>query len=88
MLTLKKVEQSFRRSLQTYDQHAFVQLEIAQALAKILTDTKLTGRNLESVFEFGCGTGFLTKALLKQFNDKQYDLNDCLLYTSPSPRDS
>jgi len=76
MLTLKKVEQSFRRSLRTYDQHAFVQLEIAETLAKILIDITLEEQKFESVFEFGCGTGFLTKALLKQFKVKYYELND------------
>ena len=76
---LEKVHQSFSRSLKTYDDNAFVQLEIAQTLVKILLDELAKGdqvRQFESVFEIGCGTGFLTKALLDNCDVKQLLLND------------
>lgn len=83
MSTLQKVQHSFRRSLKTYNEHAFVQLEIAQTLAKMLSEhclidgkTQSTQKDFERAFEIGCGTGFLTKALLNELSVKHFCLND------------
>ena len=75
MPELQKVQQSFRRSLRTYNEHAFVQLEIAQTLAKLLFEN-LSKQQLQRVFEIGCGTGFFTKALLDKFAVQELHLND------------
>lgn len=75
MLELQKVQQSFRRSLRTYNEHAFVQLEIAQTLAKLLFDFSAK-QQFDRVFEIGCGTGFFTKALLNKFKVQELHLND------------
>ncbi|MGH1426759.1 MAG: malonyl-ACP O-methyltransferase BioC [Arenicella sp.] len=77
--SLEKVHQSFSRSLKTYDDNAFVQLEIAQTLVKILLDEFASNEQaavFESAFEIGCGTGFLTKALLENCEVKKLLLND------------
>jgi len=75
MPELQKVQQSFRRSLNTYNEHAFVQLEIAQTLAKLLFENS-SKQALKRVFEIGCGTGFFTKALLDKFAVQELHLND------------
>ena len=72
---MQKVQQSFRRSLKTYNEHAFVQLEIAQTLAKLLFENSSKQR-FERIFEIGCGTGFFTKALLDRFAVQELCLND------------
>jgi len=72
----RKVEQSFRRSLDTYDENAFVQLEIAQTLVKLLSEQCAEINQFNRVFEIGCGTGFLTKALCQNFQVNQFELND------------
>ncbi len=75
MPELHKVQQSFRRSLKTYNEHAFVQLEIAQTLAKLLFENS-SKQQLKRVFEIGCGTGFFTKDLLDKFVVQELYLND------------
>lgn len=78
-LQLAKVQRSFRRSLNTYDENAYVQLEIAQTLIKILHTQRTKHEQLthfDRVFEIGCGTGFLTNALLGNFDVSHLILND------------
>lgn len=83
---LEKVQQSFRRALKTYDDNAFVQLEIAQTLMKILAekrDENAQKTHFNSVFEIGCGTGFLTKALLDDFTVDHLVANDLVAECKP-----
>ncbi len=85
-LKLAKVQRSFRRSLKTYDENAFVQLEIAQTLIKMLCESFLQHKQVmhfERVFEVGCGTGFLTKALLENFDINHIVLNDLVAECEP-----
>lgn len=70
-----RVRSSFRRGLNRYHATAVAQAQIADHLAELLA--RQTGQTLwESVFEFGCGTGHLTEALLRRFEVRQLVLND------------
>lgn len=78
MPCLQKIQQSFRRSLKTYNDNAFVQLEIAQTLATMLSE-QCAKQQFHQVLEIGCGTGFLSKALIDKFSIKDFYLNDLVL---------
>lgn len=69
-----RIERSFRRGLQSYHQSATVQAQIAKVLAGELA--KHAPKELNTAFEFGCGTGHLTRALRAQFDIGTLDLND------------
>lgn len=61
MNRITKVSQAFSRSVETYDQHAFIQRFTAQRLAsKIVNDE---APSLGMVLEVGCGTGILSEHL-------------------------
>ena len=66
------IKQRFSRSLQTYEQTAIVQRE----MAKILTEFLPQNKNFDSILEIGCGTGFLTRELVKKINYTTYTAND------------
>lgn len=76
MPALKKIQQSFRRSLKTYDENAFVQLEVAETLSKMLSEYCAQSTHFSQVLELGCGTGFLTKAILSRFTIQQLHSTD------------
>lgn len=79
MQTINKnrVSQRFGKKCLSYHQHAGIQKEIAQILAsKIISNPDI---NMHKVLEVGCGTGFLTKEILRQFNPSKYFLNDLSL---------
>jgi malonyl-ACP O-methyltransferase BioC len=64
----------FKKSLKTYNQEASVQRAMALALIKAVKNhTKL---ELKSVFEIGCGTGFLTEQILSSLNPEELFIND------------
>ena len=83
MPALNKIQQSFRRSLKTYDENAFVQLEIAETLIKVFSDHCVQARHFPQVLELGCGTGFLTKALLNACSVQELYLNDLVEECEP-----
>ncbi len=68
------IKQRFSRSLYTYSEHAVVQKNVAYRLAYLVE--KYVGNNFDSVMEIGCGSGFLTRRILQQFNVEKYYLND------------
>jgi malonyl-CoA O-methyltransferase len=68
------IRKRFAKSWQTYNQHASVQLEICQKLTGSLQDKRLS--NFESILEVGCGSGLLTRELLKQTKIRHYYAND------------
>ena len=69
----KRIADRFARAMQTYENQAFVQREIAETLA-----LKLKGRVAYGcrIAEFGCGTGFYSRLLLEQFRPMSLWLND------------
>lgn len=70
-----RLRQSFRRSLDHYHDQAGAQARIADDLAAMLLENRPAPR-IGRVFEFGCGTGHLTRALLQRFEITELVLND------------
>jgi biotin biosynthesis protein BioC len=68
------VKSRFTKSLKTYEQQADVQKYIAEQLAKKAGEYLPASCN--SLLEIGCGTGFLTRELLKRVSVKKLYLND------------
>ena len=67
------VKYRFSKSLNSYDNAAVVQKEMATLLIeKILTNC---GKNFNKVFEFGVGTGFLSKNILDKITFEEYYAN-------------
>ena len=57
------VRQSFDRAATTYDDHAFLQREIADRLMERLQYIKLAPKR---TLDFGCGTGYVTAKLAER----------------------
>lgn len=66
------VQNRFGRSAITYHQEAHIQRELAARLAVATQSFK----PLKNILEVGCGTGFLTKAMLTIHSPATYHLND------------
>lgn len=76
MINKDLVKFRFRKSVETYDSSAVVQKEMAQRLIdKILANC---GKEFDKVFEFGVGTGFLSKNILNEIGFKEYYANDII----------
>ena len=65
------IKQRFTKSLNTYEEYAVVQKDMARKLADIIKNKTYT-----NVLELGCGTGFLTKELKKSIKFQTYDAVD------------
>lgn len=59
-----QVQKSFGQNAVTYDQYAVVQKEMA---GKLLAEIQGTGRRFQRILEIGCGTGFLTELLAREY---------------------
>ncbi len=70
-----RVQQSFRRGLASYHDHARVQAGIAANLTNALR-TAGAPVHFAHALEFGCGTGHLTDELLRHFHLADLTLND------------
>ena len=88
----KQIHIRFTRALSSYDNHADAQHRISRKLASLLPHQ--ANVRYKRMLEIGCGTGGFTGVLKQQchidewiLNDLCEDCQDCLLYTSPSPRD-
>lgn len=66
------VQNRFGRSATTYHQAAHIQRELAARLAVATQSFK----PLKNILEVGCGTGFLTRAMLAIHRPNIYHLND------------
>ncbi len=71
----ERVRRSFSRSFHSYHDTAGQQADIAIQLAKRLAEVGAPSR-YSKLFEFGCGTGHLTKALHQSFVIDDAVLND------------
>lgn len=70
------VKDRFKKSIDTYDNSAMVQKDMAFSLIdKVL---KYCGNDFDKIFEFGVGTGFLSKNILNQISFKEYYANDII----------
>ncbi|OLN34047.1 malonyl-ACP O-methyltransferase BioC [Desulfosporosinus metallidurans] len=74
-MTINKaqVQKNFGRNAVTYDQYAVVQKEMAREL---LLKIKRNGRCFRNILEIGCGTGFLTELLAKEYPLAQITATD------------
>ncbi|MFH0953513.1 MAG: methyltransferase [Verrucomicrobiota bacterium] len=68
----ESVRARFSAAAKSYDAHAEVQKAVAERLAGLLPKDLLPGR----ILEVGCGTGLLTKHLLKRFPNTSLDALD------------
>ena len=76
MINKDLVKFRFKKSIATYDSSAVIQKEMAYRLVgKIL---EYCGKNFDKVFEFGVGTGFLSKNILNEISFKEYYANDII----------
>ena len=60
----KQVQRNFGRSAATYDRFTVIQKAMA---AELLAKTKGSGRRYLRILEIGCGTGFLTELLAREY---------------------
>ena len=76
MINKDLVKFRFKKSIATYDNSAVIQKEMAHRLVgKVL---EYCGNNFDKVFEFGVGTGFLSKSILNEINFEEYYANDII----------
>jgi len=74
-MTINKtqMQKNFSQNALTYDQYAVVQKEMArELLLKIIS----TGKYFRNILEIGCGTGFLTELLAKEYPLAQITATD------------
>ena len=77
MLTTKQlIVNRFSKAQTTYDANALAQREIASRLSDLISGAISSDCSWKSVFEIGCGTGFLTHILLSRFAFETVHLND------------
>ena len=62
----RDVQRAFDRAAASYDEHAYLQREIADRLFERLDYIKLTPQR---ILELGCGTGYATNKLLAHFSE-------------------
>ncbi len=80
----KNIKKQFEKSMDKYDENAFVQRIMAEKLVEVLREYKKTCQddNTESINEFqtilelGAGTGILTRELVQKLRFKNYYAND------------
>lgn len=75
MHSLGKIQQSFHRALQSYNDNASIQQKIAQRLVELAIDAGLPS-NINRSLEIGCGTGFLTQQLAQHLSSEKLFIND------------
>ena len=68
-----QVQRSFSQNAITYDQYAVVQKEMAREL---LLKIRSTGKYFRNILEIGCGTGFLTELLAREYPLAQITATD------------
>ena len=76
MIDKSLVKFRFKKSIDTYDNSAVIQKEMAiNLIDKILSNC---GKEFHKIFEFGVGTGFLSKNILSEIKFDEYFANDII----------
>ena len=70
----KLLKTRFKKSLLTYSDNAIIQNQMAKELLIKLNELK--GNKFNKILEIGCGTGVLTKKIVKYFDFEKLLLND------------
>lgn len=76
-----RIGHHFRRGLASYGTDASVQADVARDLAAQITAIA-PPQGFATAFEFGCGTGFLTKELLARLTVGHWLINDLVAETA------
>ena len=71
MIDKELVKKRFSKSLDTYEDNAFVQKEMGAKLLSLLER-----KDFNSIFEIGCATGLLTKQIKESLNYNSLTAND------------
>lgn len=74
MIDKAEIECRFRRSIESYDENAYVQKVIVERLYSLLAEHQ--DYIPEKVLEIGCGTGLLTRKLRQQASADRLFVND------------
>lgn len=80
----QQVAVRFARASHSYDQQAVVQKQMAQRLVALASPFIKEHRQW---FEFGCGTGVLTREILKRWHPLQFIANDLVDVNEPKLRE-
>jgi malonyl-CoA O-methyltransferase len=70
----KLIIRKFGKSIDTYDDNAYAQKEIANRLSRLIVEIYPDTPN--TVLEIGCGTGLMTRNIRRLFPDAYFYLND------------
>lgn len=68
------ISKRFEKSISSYNSNALAQKNIAKELMQKIINNRTTLHR--HVLEIGCGTGFLTNELLRNFRPEKYIIND------------
>ena len=71
----KLIKKQFEKSLNTYNDNAVIQKEIAEMLVDKVIQTK---NKFGNILELGCGSGLLTSEISKKINFEKYFANDLI----------
>ncbi len=71
----KIVKRQFEKSMDSYGENAIVQSELAKKLIEAVVNIDT---NYEKILELGCGTGVLTKEIVKSLKYNKYFANDLI----------
>lgn len=70
----EQISNGFRRSLSSYPDQATIQKQVSEKLGQLIGKCLVESPN--HILEIGCGTGFLTSALLNEFPYANWTVND------------
>ena len=75
------INKRFKKSINTYNENAVVQKQMAEKLISLLNNYKSSYFN--TVFEIGCGTGFLTSLISENLKFNKLIINDLISEFEP-----
>ncbi|MCX2683045.1 methyltransferase [Campylobacter sp. MIT 21-1685] len=71
---MKNYAFNFLKAKNTYEQHSFIQNQMAKQLINLIKKQKL--EKIKKIFEFGCGQGKFTTMLIKTLDFESFVCND------------